>query len=220
MLQSPRRKECGMLLFCHVASVTVTAFVSAPPKRPCHHVHSHDGATTYQFWHVSISRSSTFLCANTNNTTDVSKFDWLLEISDPRLLVGDMISIALAAQLLGLVDVLNDPTFLQRGGWFQPISPVESTLPVLVQRDSMLSICWILSALGWKGYEYTSNVGGGVGKTTLRIAAGFVGLCFLFDLVMSYVGQVSFDAWETIRQCYFALLLVGSFRFIYSQYNR
>lgn len=216
MLKSPRRKECGILLFCHSASVSST-FVSAPPKRAWHGVHSR-GATTYQFRHVSIPHASTFLCANAKNITDTSKFDSHVEISDPRLLVGDIISVALAAQLLGLVDVLNGPSFLQRGGWFQPISPVESTLPVLIQRDSILSICWILSALAWKGYEYT-NVEKGVGKT-LGIAAGFVGLRVLFDLVMSYAGHINFDAWETIRQCYFALLLVGSFRFIYSQYNR
>jgi hypothetical protein len=171
------------------------------------------------FRRVSGPRSSTFLCANNaKNSTDFFNFDSQLTISDSRLLLVDIVSIALAAQLLGLLDVLNDPTFLERGGWFQPISPVKSTLPELIQRDSILSLCWILSALGWKGYEVTDVEEDG-GKTLL-IASGFIVFRFAFETAISFAaGHRDFDVWEMIRQCYFAILLVGSFRFLYSRYS-
>jgi hypothetical protein len=196
---------CRVISFCHMACAS-SAFVSDFHTR---------GAT---FRRVSIPRSSTFLCAIAKNSTDFFKSDSQLTVSESRLLLVDTVSIALTAQLLGLVDVLNDPTFLERGGWFQPISPVESTLPVLIQRDSILSMCWILSALGWKGYEVTDVEENG--RKTLRIAAGFIALRFAFETAISFgAGRLDFDVWETIQQCYFVILLVGSFRFLYTQYS-
>jgi hypothetical protein len=192
-------RSCWVIIFCHMAFATLSsAFVPACLMSSC--------------------SCSTFLCASAKNSTGFSEFDSQLTISDSRLLLVDIVAISLAAELLGLVDVLIDPTFLERGGWFQPISPVESTLPVLIQRDSIFSMCWILSALGWKGYEVT-DVEEDFGKT-LRIAAGFIALRFAFELAISYTaGHGDFDVWETIRQSYFVILLVGSFRFLYSRYG-
>lgn len=161
----------------------------------------------------------TTICLS-HNTTDASpETTSSTLIQDPRLLAVDVVSIALASQLLGLADVLNDPTFWQQGGWFQPISPADSTstLPTLVQRDSILTICWVLSALGWKGY----NDGGEEElETSVRIGVSFIVLRLALRLAMSFVDLADFDVWDSIRQCYFAIILVGSFRFLYSQYIR
>jgi hypothetical protein len=134
-------------------------------------------------------------------------------------LAVDVVSIALASQLLGLADVLNDPTFWQQGGWFQPISPADSTstLPTLVQRDSILTICWVLSALGWKGYSDSDEA---ELDTSVRIGVSFIVLRLALGFALPLVGLADFDVWDSIRQCYFAIILVGSFRFIYSQYIR
>jgi len=152
-----------------------------------------------------------------NNTTNVPSETSSLLIQDPRLLAGDVVSIALASQLLGLVDVLNDPTFWQQGGWLQPISTTESTLPILVQRDSILSICWLIAALGWKGYN---DDNGSDLQRTVQIAAGFCVLRVALGFAVSLLGHADFVLWDIVRQCYFTIILVGTFRFLYSQYIR
>ncbi|CAB9531875.1 expressed unknown protein [Seminavis robusta] len=60
----------------------------------------------------------------------------------------DLLAIAIATQLLGLTDILNDPTFWNNGGWIQPVTStgVSNTLPVLVQRFSVTGIAWLGSA--------------------------------------------------------------------------
>ena len=143
-----------------------------------------------------------------------------LTIQDTRLLAGDVISIALASQLLGLADTLNDPNFWQQGGWLQPISTTEFTLSTLVQRDSILTICWLISALAWEGYSIDDNTTEESQSSIVSIAATFCVLRVALGFVMSIVGHVDLDVWDSIRQCYFAILLVGSFRLLYSQYTK
>jgi hypothetical protein len=64
---------------------------------------------------------------------------------DPRLVVTDLLAIAMACQLMGLIDVLNDAEFWNHGGWFQPVL-VPTTLLTLIQRFSMNSFLWICVA--------------------------------------------------------------------------
>jgi hypothetical protein len=61
------------------------------------------------------------------------------------LLLPDAFAIILACQLMGLLDIVNDPQFTQAGGWFQPIPAMPSTLRVLMQRVALLSILWMVS---------------------------------------------------------------------------
>ena len=163
---------------------------------------------------VAPKRQITLFLAN-NSTESLSESNSLL-IQDSRLLVGDVVSIALASQLLGLVDVLNDPSFWQQGGWFQPMSTTQSTLPVMVQRDSVLTICWLLSALGLKGYNDSETDT----STLVQTAVSFCVVRVALGLGMSVVGHTDLGLWDSIRQCYFTIMLVGSFRFLYSQYTR
>mmetsp|Transcript_29981 Transcript_29981/g.64212 ORF Transcript_29981/g.64212 Transcript_29981/m.64212 type:complete len:255 (+) Transcript_29981:34-798(+) len=63
-------------------------------------------------------------------------------LTDPGLWVTDLLALILASQLIGLLDVVNNPEFIQNGGWFQPIPAVPSTLDDLVQRISSFGITW------------------------------------------------------------------------------
>lgn len=204
MLSSPIRRRsryCLLMLVLRMHLLGISAFVSAPPRA----------------LNINVSHKTGRLFAN--NTTNVPTNEDVV-IQDTRLLAGDVISVALASQLLGLADTLNDPNFWKQGGWFQPMSATESTLPTLVQRDSILTICWVISALAWKGYamnnktaeESQSSIGSmAVTFCVLRVALGFI---------MSLVSHVDFDVWDTIRQCYYSIILIGSFRLLYNQYSQ
>ncbi|CAB9509725.1 expressed unknown protein [Seminavis robusta] len=76
-----------------------------------------------------------------------STSDDYLSVESP-IVIADLLAIAIATQLLGLTDVLNDPTFWNNGGWIQPVTStgVSNTLPVLVQRFSVTGIAWLGSA--------------------------------------------------------------------------
>jgi hypothetical protein len=65
---------------------------------------------------------------------------------DPGLWISDFLAVILASQLIGLLDIVNSPEFIQNGGWFQPIPAVPSTLDDLVQRISFFGITWAIAS--------------------------------------------------------------------------
>mmetsp|Transcript_16971 Transcript_16971/g.19618 ORF Transcript_16971/g.19618 Transcript_16971/m.19618 type:complete len:181 (-) Transcript_16971:374-916(-) len=68
-------------------------------------------------------------------------------IEEPRLLAGDMVSVLLTCQLLGLVDVLNTPEFWLSGGFAQPVGLMPegvSTLGTLVKRGWFDEYCMVV----------------------------------------------------------------------------
>lgn len=68
---------------------------------------------------------------------------------DPTLLVPDLLGVAVACELLGLLDAVNEPSFLQNGGWLQSAGGgVPTSLPLLVSRFSTDSVFWIASCFG------------------------------------------------------------------------
>lgn len=158
---------------------------------------------------------------NDNNQTIAQDF---ITVEEPRLVVLDLVSIALAAQFLGLMDVLQDATFWQKGGFLQPIPLAPSTLPIYVQRESILSICWVLSGLAWRGYQTEAALSDpeATVKLTVRIATIFVVLRVALAGIVVWSTGTNIDAFDIFRQCYVSILTAGSFRFLYSQftYNR
>jgi hypothetical protein len=68
-------------------------------------------------------------------------------LEQPGLLIADTVAIAIASQLVGLLDVLNDPIFWSMGGWLQPVPVIPSTLGILVERFATLTVTWIGVAL-------------------------------------------------------------------------
>ena len=67
-------------------------------------------------------------------------------LMDPGLWISDFFALIIASQLIGLLDVVNNPEFIENGGWFQPIPAVPSTLDDLIQRISSFGILWALSS--------------------------------------------------------------------------
>ena len=88
---------------------------------------------------------------NTNNTNKKSIAASSLPpdlslLMDPGLWISDFLAVILASQLIGLLDVVNNPTFIQNGGWFQPVLVAPTTLDDLVQRISSSAIIWAISS--------------------------------------------------------------------------
>lgn len=134
-------------------------------------------------------------------------------IPEPRLLAVDVISVAIAVHLMAFADVMSDP--LQ----FAPPNP--SPLPALMERDSILTVCWILSALRVNGYKQeTVSSDVAVVKSTAKITAGFAALRILLGLGVAHFATATPDAWEIVRQCYVTAITVGALRFFYGKYNR
>ena len=152
-------------------------------------------------------------------------------VPETRILAGDICILLMACQLLGLADVLNQPEFWSNGGFIQPIGlgppdPVtgESTLVKLVQRDSIMSISWVLAALKNNGYDYAAiKDNRSAVKSTLLVFLDYCALLGLYTLGMAYwmkEGRGIGDVVEFLRQAWFTVLMMGGFRLTYSQFNR
>lgn len=74
------------------------------------------------------------------------------ERNDITILSADIFGVAMACQLLGLADVLNDTSFWLNGGWIQPIPAIPPSLSILVQRISLNLL--LLGAAAWIGQGY------------------------------------------------------------------
>jgi len=157
---------------------------------------------------------------NKDEKTEEQQRD-LLYVSEPRILAGDICSILIAGQLIGLVDVLQDSTFWDSGGFLQPISLHGiTTLRTIVKRDSILSICWILAALKNNGYCYGAIVDYNTAiKCTFSIFTDFCSLLIISAFIMALSTQTPVDGWEILREAWFTILMMCTFRTLYSQFN-
>ena len=146
-------------------------------------------------------------------------------VEDPLLLSVDVLAILLSCQLMGFVDVLNDPSFWKQGGFFQPIPAVPSTLGLFVQRASSMAVCWVSAGLVWLGFSreaYKSDEA--LVSSTIKIYLTFVLLRFGLAAIPAALGSPdpawSFDFVELGKQCYYPLLITVGFRYFYSINNR
>eukprot|EP00525_Craspedostauros_australis_P005347 CAMPEP_0198118880 /NCGR_PEP_ID=MMETSP1442-20131203/23416_1 /TAXON_ID= /ORGANISM="Craspedostauros australis, Strain CCMP3328" /LENGTH=207 /DNA_ID=CAMNT_0043777223 /DNA_START=10 /DNA_END=634 /DNA_ORIENTATION=+ len=98
--------------------------------------------------HPPRYRISTVAAANKNNDSDDGDDDTANTFLNKPLLAADLFGILIACELLGLLDVVNDPAFAANGGFFQPIPVVPTTLDTLVQRISVLACCWLIPSSG------------------------------------------------------------------------
>jgi len=152
---------------------------------------------------------------------DESKID-VFYIQEPKLLVGDLISILLTCQLLGLVDILNDPIFWANGGFMQSIdlSPTGvSSLGTLVRRDSVISISWVLSAIKHQGYSIAAVIDDLTAiKCAFTIFIDFCSLLIIFALGSGFIMKGPVDAVDIVRQAYFTIIILGTFRVVYGRF--
>ena len=142
-------------------------------------------------------------------------------IQEPRLLVGDLVSILLSCQLLGLVDILDTPEFWTKGGFAQPIdlSPEGvSTLGTLVKRDSVMSIAWVLSSIKNNGYSIGTVIDDITAiKCALTIFIDFCSLLIIFALTFAFTSNAPVDAVEILRESYYTILVLGAFRVVFGR---
>jgi len=146
-------------------------------------------------------------------------------IEETRILAGDAVSCLLVCQLLTLLDVLHNPAYwnnVEADSFAQQALTLPSTLPTLVTRDCEVTIAWIIAALKNKSYTYAA-----IDSDASSIKCAFftwVDYCsvrVLYCLLVSVVfTKLPVDGWELVRQMWITLLMLPTFRLIYSQNNR
>ena len=138
----------------------------------------------------------------------------LLYIESSRLLLGDLITILLTCQLLGLADAIGVEGL---EGFLLPIT-MPTTMGTLVQRDAAISLAWVLAALKNESYLVASiSTDEAIMKSVLET---FVDYCILRvggALALAFVMHQPVDGMELLRQCWFTLLMLGSFRYLYAK---
>lgn len=126
-----------------------------------------------------------------------------LQIKEPRLFTSDIFAILVACELMGLLDRLTND------GVQIILSPVTlesfSTLPILVERDCVLSICWIVS-----------NLKDGFSDTDVSISSivSFFSLVFFFHVCNAFLWGSNFDAGDSSKQILISWSVIRSFRLI------
>jgi len=145
-------------------------------------------------------------------------------IEEPRLLAGDMVSVLLTCQLLGLVDVLNTPEFWLSGGFAQPVGLMPegvSTLGTLVKRDSLMSIAWLLSSIKNRAYTISTVIDDLTAiKCAFTIFIDYCSFLIIFAFGASFMAKSPIDGVEILRQSYFTILMLCTFRVLYGRCNR
>ena len=182
---------------------------------------------------------------NSNTPPPREELGDILRIEQSGLVTADIFAIAIASQLMGLLDVLNDPTFYQNGGWFQSIPTVPTTFGTLIQRFSILTITWIICAILRGGYtndaiesssssssSNTNDDGDGIMlspsiQSSLKIWITFCIVRFGFGIALAYISTQDYSIFadasnidllgELTRQCYIVGLTTFTARYLYSR---
>lgn len=133
------------------------------------------------------------------------------ESIEPGPLTVDILAIVVASQLIGLVDVLNDASFWENGGFSQPLPAVPATLDDFVQRTSSGCVCWILSTL-LVSHDNWIEI-----PRLAKIIVAFVLLQFGLAFAVSKVMALSVDPLLLARDCYFVTIMITGFRYFYGK---
>lgn len=139
-------------------------------------------------------------------------------VPDESLLIADIFAIVLACQLLGLQDVLDNPTFWTNGGWLQPISFPHS-LPTLVSRICINSVEWVAAGLLCRNWGATKSSSDTV-LSGLRVAGWFLCVRLSLDIAASAVHLYDWNLIEGIRSVYFIAVIVIGVRFLLNRLSR
>jgi len=176
--------------------------------------------------HLPTSSSTLFERSSNDNNEPTEDF---LASVDSGLLFADIMAIAIACQLMGLLDVLGDPTFWTNGGWFQSIPAAPSTLPVLIQRFSLNCVFFVVVSLSLNNAYDDNNKSAASSQqiiisslqrsgvyAVLRIVMGA-----LLSLMLSENPAFSMDMMQVLRECYVVALATTAARYIfYSLFSR
>ena len=144
-----------------------------------------------------------------------SIFD-ITKIQDRDLLAGDLLSLLLVAQLLGFTDAVLDPLFLPNGGFAAPIPVIPSTLGTMTTRLSGMDVAWILASLKSKGYNEEAIADDESAlKCGLTIWLDHCSIRIIFALFLAFLSHSQVDGFDLLRQFWFTLPVMLSFRLIY-----
>jgi hypothetical protein len=156
---------------------------------------------------------------------------------DPFLLVPDLLGVAVACEFLGLLDAVQEPSFLENGGLMQSIGGIPTTLPLLVTRFSTNSVFWITSCFGISAFmndsksstKDTSNAmasGQSAVGYALRIGAVFCVLRVVLTLAVAVAVTTGATGWDSsttatvdtllavLRECYVVVLVTATTRYV------
>lgn len=141
------------------------------------------------------------------------------QVDDWGMVICDMFAILVACQLIGLLEILNDPEFGRNKGWLQPIPAVPSTLGFLVQRIVLFSSLWFPLSLvrTFKNQKSNASGDGWIGpvlQTITYFSVIRVAIAVVSSLTLS--GEIHW--FEALRDAYVMGLGVVSFRFLYDRY--
>jgi hypothetical protein len=142
-----------------------------------------------------------------------------LFLGEGPIVLSDLLALAIAMQLLGLTNVLNDPTFWNQGGWLQPITStgISNTLPVVVQRFCTVAISWLSAAFAGKGLVSGATLPE-VGKLLVPFFAVLLLLEATVSTTTSTGGGLPLFAedvvWQTFQLWYFSAIALMAGRYI------
>jgi len=191
---------------------------------------------------TSSLRSNNNNSNNSNNNDESNTETEKALLSDPGLWAADFLALILAAQLIGLSKIVNNPEFVRNGGWFQPIPAVPSTLGELVERISSFGVSWgiacvVVAATAGKNQgtvdanQDAESPGVGVrvliGRNLPTLAVFAVlqvlGTLALVGLENGNGSGISGDPsgsllLDVLRNCYYVGLTTSGLRYLYGRY--
>ena len=182
------------------------------------------------------SRRITHLTSRKNpeDNNDEKKTISSFLLPDRGVYVADGLALVLASQLIGLLNIINNPEWIRKGGWFQPIG-VPKTLDELVIRISFFAVVWAISSVlvvvttttvstntndPNKNDDTSSTTTTTLLKNNLQTLVVFGLLQLLgYGTVGSLTTTDSGIPWlEILRNSYYVGLSTLGLRFLYGQY--
>lgn len=133
--------------------------------------------------------------------------------------VADLFGIAVAAQLLGLQDVLEGTSFWQEGGWFQPVTfeSGSSVLSELLQRFSIMSSIF-LGASWIVGTPKALPDNGSILQFAIKSAATYGMIRFLLEIGIATTLNQEVTLTQTLRETYVIALANATTRYVLNNY--
>ena len=150
-----------------------------------------------------------------------SFIDAMFEIPDPKLLAGDLLFILMINFLLQIANEVGEPNFWYSGGFSQPMTLSSTSLLDVIDRDSKMSISWILGALRQCSYSTSSVADDGTAiKVAVQVWVDYCSLRILLELGESLLFTHStISVWLIGREVWYTLFVMTFFRWAYSRFR-
>lgn len=150
-----------------------------------------------------------------------SFIDAMFEIPDPKLLAGDLLFILMINFLLQIANEVSEPNFWYSGGFSQPMTLSSTSLLDVIDRDSKMSISWIIGALRQRSYSSSSVADDATAaKVAIQVWVDYCSLRILLELGESLLFTHStISVWLIGREVWYTLIVMTFFRLAYSRFR-